>query len=123
MKTAIITLKIEEKLKKNAQKVATDLGLSLSMVIKGLLSQFVVDKKVVFGDKEEENLTPSKYLIEAMEEAKKNREEGWVSPLFDNAEDSFVWLDDPNRKYVRDLHPELYQTGKKSAKKNSRSIS
>jgi len=48
MKT-VINVKTDKEVKENAQKVAGDLGLSLSAVINAYLKQFVRNKEVYFG--------------------------------------------------------------------------
>ena len=48
MKT-VINIKTDKKVKRNAQKVAEDLGFSLSAVINAYLKQFVRNKEVYFG--------------------------------------------------------------------------
>lgn len=48
MKT-IINIKTEKEIKKNAQKIARDLGFSLSALINAYLRQFTRDKEVYFG--------------------------------------------------------------------------
>lgn len=48
MKT-VINIKTDKEVKKNAQKVATALGFSLSAVINAYLKQFVRNKEVYFG--------------------------------------------------------------------------
>jgi len=46
MNTAIINVKTDPKIKQQAQKVAADMGLSLSGLINVYLKQFIRDKKV-----------------------------------------------------------------------------
>lgn len=48
MKT-VINIKTDKEVKKNAQKVASDLGFSLSAIINAYLKQFVRNKEVYFG--------------------------------------------------------------------------
>jgi len=48
MKT-VINIKTDKEVKKNAKKVAEDLGFSLSAVINAYLKQFVRNKEVYFG--------------------------------------------------------------------------
>ncbi|NQT50103.1 type II toxin-antitoxin system RelB/DinJ family antitoxin [Candidatus Kuenenbacteria bacterium] len=45
----IINIKTEKQVKQNAQRIAKDLGLSLSAVINAYLKQFVRDKAVNFS--------------------------------------------------------------------------
>jgi addiction module RelB/DinJ family antitoxin len=48
MSSAVINIKTEQATKQEAQKIASDLGLSLSGVINGFLKQFVRDKAILF---------------------------------------------------------------------------
>lgn len=100
MKTALITVKMEPEIKEKAKQKASEIGLSLSSVVNGLIYSFIKTGKVNFGA---ESYEPSEYLIEAIKDAEEERKKGWVSPSFDNVEDSLKWLENPNRKYVRDL--------------------
>lgn len=49
MNTAIVNIKIDPKTKREAQRVASDLGLSLSAVIKGHIRQFIETREVHFS--------------------------------------------------------------------------
>lgn len=104
MKSAVITLKTDPAVKVKAKKVAADLGFSLSAILNGFLVEFIHNKEIHFGERAEE---PSEYLKEAIRGAEEERKAGWVSPAFDNAADAVAWLDNPNRKYVRDLQPDV----------------
>lgn len=46
MKTTVINVKTDKEVKKNAQRVAEELGLSLSTVINAYLRQFVRNKEI-----------------------------------------------------------------------------
>jgi len=48
MKT-VINIKTDKEVKKDAQKIASDLGFSLSAVINAYLKQFIRNKEVYFG--------------------------------------------------------------------------
>ncbi len=100
MNSAIVTFKTDQITKYQVKKVADDLGMSLSSILNGYLRELIRNRTVHF---EARSYEPSDYLVEAIKEAEEDRKNGWVSPSFDNAEDSLKWLDDPNRKYVRDL--------------------
>ena len=50
MNTTSLHIKIEPQLKREAQKVAKDLGFSLSAVTKALLKQFIRTKQLSVGD-------------------------------------------------------------------------
>jgi addiction module RelB/DinJ family antitoxin len=90
MNTAVINIKTEKDLKTEIQKIANELGISVSALINGYLKQVVRSQKVIFTIDEK----PSKYLIEAIKQARKERKEGKSSPVFDKAEDAIKWLND-----------------------------
>lgn len=54
MKTSIINIKVDEKEKHEAQKLAKDLGFSLSSVMKAYLKDFLRKKRVEVGLREED---------------------------------------------------------------------
>ncbi len=95
MNTAVINIKTEVSTKKQAQKIASGLGISLSSFINAYLKELIKTKRVEFSLGE----TPSPYLIKVLKQAEKNLKEGKGSPVFDNAEDAIAWLDDPKAKY------------------------
>lgn len=70
LNTTIINIKTNAKIKKDAQKIAADLGLSLSGVINGFLKQFVRTKTVLFTL--DENI-PSQYLLNSIKSANEER--------------------------------------------------
>lgn len=90
MKTAVITLKIEPKIKKEAQKAAEEFGMSLSSLVSGFLRDFIFNREVRFSRKEE---TPSQYLIDAIKEAEEERKKGNFHS-FTDAKDAIRFLDD-----------------------------
>ena len=102
MQTAVINIKTEPKVKKEAQVVAKKLGFSLSSLIDGYLRQLIRTKEVSFRLEE-----PSEYMIKSLKEAEQEIKEGWVSPSFDNAEDAVAWLNDPKAKYVNQLRKKV----------------
>ena len=48
-----LTIRIDDKLKKNASKLAEHLGLSLSFIIKNALKNFVKEPRIMIGEPEE----------------------------------------------------------------------
>lgn len=70
MNGAVINIKVESKLKAEAQKVAAGLGFSLSSLINGYLRQLIKTKTIHFSLLEEE---PSEYLIKALRESEEER--------------------------------------------------
>ena len=89
MNTAVINIKTDPKVKKQAQKTAAELGFSLSSIINGYLRQFVKSKTIHFSLNEEE---PSEYLIDAIKEAEEDRKKGDYYS-FDNTDDALEFLD------------------------------
>ncbi len=84
-----IIVKTDEKVKETAQKVAEELGLSLSDVVNAALRNLIRTREVYFSAAP--RITPEleKLLdeVEADIEAGKN-----LSPVFTNAEDAIRWL-------------------------------
>lgn len=96
MNTAVINIKIQPSLKKEAVKVANDFGLSLSALINALLKQVVRSKTMTLSATYE----PSPYLIKALKESARDIKNGRVSPTFTNADDAIKWLENPKKKYA-----------------------
>lgn len=54
--TDIMTLRLPSKVKKDAMKVADDLGISLSVVITTSLKKFIRDKYITIGNPSEDHI-------------------------------------------------------------------
>ncbi|OGY18728.1 MAG: hypothetical protein A2900_02235 [Candidatus Chisholmbacteria bacterium RIFCSPLOWO2_01_FULL_50_28] len=93
MNTAVINIKTDIKMKTMAQRVASQLGFSLSSLINAYLRDLVRSKSVHFTLKEE----PSEYLLRVLEASEKNRQAGRVSPRFKTAKEAITWLKRKNR--------------------------
>lgn len=89
MHTTAIYVRTDPEIKAKAQKVAKELGLSLSSLLNGWLRQLIKTKTVTFRAVNEK---PSKYLLEMVKKAEQDRKEGKASPKFDNAKDAIAWL-------------------------------
>ena len=100
MNTAVINIKVEPDFKYELQKVAADLGMGVSGFVKATLKE-ALKKKTVTLSMPKEELTPyaKKVLAQALLDYKK----GDYSPTFTNAKDAIKWLNDPNKKYQRNL--------------------
>lgn len=89
MKTAMINIKTEQDVKEQAQKLAAELGFSLSALVTASLKQFVRTREVQFSALS--RMTP--YLEGVLKEvgkdiaAKKN-----MSPAFTNARAASAYL-------------------------------
>lgn len=78
-KTGVINLKIDAALKNEAARLAGQLGVPLSMVIQGSLRQFIAKRGISFFPYQEADLSalkPSRYLQEAIAEARRERARG-----------------------------------------------
>ncbi len=91
MNTQVITIKVDPATKKEAQHIASDLGLSLSAVLKGFLKQFIRTKTIKFTTAGDE---PSEYLIKTIKQAEKDRKAGKASPIFKTGEEAVKWLEE-----------------------------
>lgn len=90
MNYAVVITKIDLQTKKAAMKTADDLGLSLSVVIKAFLKQFIRTKSVTFGASVED---PSEYLKNVISQAEKDWKAGRTSPAFRTGEEAVAWLE------------------------------
>lgn len=70
MNTAIINIKTDIRVKKEAQKITSDLGLTLSGAINGFLKQIIRDKAIAFTLNEN---NPSDYLLSSIKESEVER--------------------------------------------------
>ncbi len=90
MNTTVINIKTSEEVKKEAQKIASDLGLNLSVVINGFLKQLVRNKAVFFTLDESH---PSKYLLNSIKESKSDKKNK-NTHSFKNNREALSFLDD-----------------------------
>jgi len=88
MNTAVINIKTQPEVKTKAEKIASELGISLSSLINTYLKRLVRTQRVTFSVNEE----PSEYLKRVMRQADKDLKAGKASPGFDNAKDAIAWL-------------------------------
>ncbi|MCX6793666.1 MAG: type II toxin-antitoxin system RelB/DinJ family antitoxin [Candidatus Gottesmanbacteria bacterium] len=96
--TAVINIRVEPTVKKQAHKIAEDLGFSLSSLVNGYLHNLIKTKRVYYPPEE-----PSQYLIRSIKQSERNLKRGYISPPFSNAKDAMAWLKNPKAKYARDL--------------------
>ena len=99
MNTAVINIKIDPKVKKDAKKMAAQLGFSLSALLNGYLRHFLKTKSVHFSLNEE----PSEYLLKTLRESEEDRLAGRVVS-FDDPQEGLKFLDtmiDDDRKRKR----------------------
>lgn len=89
MNTAMINVRTDFGLKRAAQRVAEELGFSLSSLVNAYLKQLVKTKTVFFSAASEE---PSEFLIQSMKEAEEDRRAGRTFS-FDNSSEALEFLD------------------------------
>ena len=87
--SAVINIKIEPRLKSQAQKVAEELGLTLSALVKGILKQLIDTKEVVFRVSEK----PTEFLLSSLKAAEADVKAGRVVS-FRNGREALKYLDD-----------------------------
>jgi len=88
--TTVIHVKADKEVKENAQKVAKDLGLTLSDVINASLRNFIRTREVIFSDIPQMTPELGKLLDKADEDIKKGRN---LSPAFKSAKEMDEYLD------------------------------
>ena len=89
MKTTIVNIKTDPRIKKEAKKIAGNLGFTLSGVINAFLREFIRAKSVDFSLNNEK---PSAYLKAAIREAEKEKKQGKFYS-FNNVKDAIDFLD------------------------------
>lgn len=67
MNTEAINIKIDRKTKQAAQELASELGFSLSSIVKGYLRNFIKTKTLHLSSRPEEE--PSEYLLQMLRES------------------------------------------------------
>ena len=89
MKTVLTTFKTDPKVKQQAQKIAAELGFSLSAILNAYLKKFIREKSIYFTANEE----PTEYLINSIKEAKEEIKRGEYYS-FDNPKKAVDFLKD-----------------------------
>ena len=90
MNTAAIYIKTEPKMKAEAQKVARELGFSLSSLVKAWLRQLIKTKTVTFSAEDE---IPNEYTRAILKQAEEDYKKGNTSPAFKTGEEAVAWLE------------------------------
>lgn len=93
MNTAAIYVKTQPEVKAKAQKIAKNLGLSLSSLVDAWLRQFTKTKRVTFNAGEER---PSKYLIESLKKSEEDIKAGRILS-FDTGEEAVKYFESLER--------------------------
>lgn len=87
MNSTVINIKTDAKIKKEAQMIASDLGLTLSGAINGFLKQLVRNKTILLTLDE----SPTKYLLDSIKESKNQRKNGSYHS-FKNNDDALEFI-------------------------------
>lgn len=88
MNTAVINIKTDPKVKKDVQKMAAQLGFSVSALLNGYLRHFLKTKSVHYSLNEE----PTEYLLKSLRESEEDRLAGRVVS-FNNLHEELAFLD------------------------------
>jgi addiction module RelB/DinJ family antitoxin len=89
MTKTLVSIKLDPKIKQKAQRVAEEMGLTLSAVINAQLHEFVRTKELHIGG----GSRPTPYLERLLEEAGRDIQNGEdPSPVFDNSKDAVAYL-------------------------------
>lgn len=91
MNNAVVTIKIDSQIKKEAQRTAESLGMPLSVVIKAFLKHFIKTKTVTFSDRGDEY--PNELLKSVIRQAEENLKRGKHSPVFRTGKEAVDWLE------------------------------
>lgn len=91
MKT-LINIKADKAVKEEAQKIAEELGLSLSAVMNASLKQFIRNKALHLEAAPQMTEELEKYLGEIEDDIKTGKN---ISPWFTNAGDAIRYLNEP----------------------------
>lgn len=75
MNTAVVNVKVDPRIKRQAQKTARDLGISLSAVVNHALRSFIQTRTVMFSDDIGLELTPwaKRMLARSEKDAKEGK--------------------------------------------------
>ncbi len=86
----VIHIKADKEVKRNAQKAAKDLGLTLTDVINASLRNFIRTREVIFSDIPQMTPEFEKILGPIMEDIKNGSN---LSPAFKTAKEANAYLD------------------------------
>lgn len=92
MNTSAIYIKTDPEVKAKAQKVAKELGFSLSSLMNAWLRHLIKTKTVTFSVRDNE--IPNEYFKRTIAKARKNWKAGKGSPVFHSGEEAMRWLEE-----------------------------
>ena len=89
MDTAVINIRTQTTVKVQLQRLAEELGLTVSALLNGLIKQVIKTKRVEFSAEKE---VPSPYLIKALKESAEDYKKGNYYS-FDDPQKALEFLD------------------------------
>lgn len=90
MSKSVLIVKTDPRVKANAQRVAKEMGLSLSAVINAQLIEFSKTREITFSAEPRYNPRYVKELLALSRDAKTGKN---FSPKFSNMSDAIAWLE------------------------------
>ena len=93
--TTVLNVKIDDKLKKDAQEAAKAIGLPISTIVSASLREFVRTRSITISDTPRLKPEVEAELL-ALDKNIKNRKD--LSPVFSDVDDAITWLKDEVKK-------------------------
>lgn len=93
--TTVLNVKIDDRLKKEAQKAAKAIGLPISTVVSASLREFVRTRSITISDESRLKPEVEKELLRLSKNAREGKD---LSPMFDNIDDAVNWLEKEVKK-------------------------
>lgn len=87
--STVLHVKLDDNLKKEAQKTAKELGLPLSTVVASSLREFVQNKSITFSSTPRLKPDTEEQLFKRSDDAKKGKD---LSPIFETLEEAKKWM-------------------------------
>lgn len=91
MNYAVVSIKLDPKTKKEAQKTAAKVGVPLSTILKRYIKDFIKTETVTFSAREPE--IPNARTARIIRKARRDRLAGKASPIFSTGEEMAKWLE------------------------------
>ena len=93
--TTVLNVKIDDKLKKDAQEAAKAIGLPISTIVSASLREFVRTRSITISDTPRLKPEVEAELL-ALDKNINNRKD--LSPAFSDVDDAITWLKDEVKK-------------------------
>lgn len=93
MNTAVINIKTTPETKTEVQKVAKELGVSISSLVNSFLKDLIRTKRVTMRADEKLN----KQTLAVIKKAQEDRKKGLASPIFSTTSEMRRWFDEQDK--------------------------